>query len=61
MTTDQVGGILRAIFAGIGGILVQKGYVDNATATATVGGIVTTLVAIWSYYTNRPGLVPSSK
>ena len=61
MTADQFGGILRAVFAGVGGILVQKGYVDNATATATVGGVVTTMVAIWSYYTNRPASVATSK
>lgn len=55
MTGDQVGGILRAILAAAGGWAVGKGYIDNATATAIAGGVVTIGVAVWSYVTNKPG------
>ena len=55
MNTDQIGGIIRAIVAAIGGYFVGKGLVD-ANTVATVGGAVATIaIALWSYWTNKPG------
>ena len=59
MTPDQIGGLVRAILATAGGVAVSKGWVDNSTATAIAGGLVTIVTAAWSYWTNRPGKVLS--
>ena len=54
MTSDQFGGIARALISALAGYLVGQGLVDANTA-ATVGGAVATIaVAVWSAYTNRP-------
>ena len=53
ITTEQVGGIVRAIVAAAGGYFVGQGLVDAETML-TVGGAVTTLaVAIWSIYSKK--------
>jgi hypothetical protein len=33
---------------GIGGIVVMKGYADEATVTQIVGGVMTLIGAVWS-------------
>ena len=55
MNMDQLTGILRAVLAAGGGLLVQKGWVDAQTVTAVVGGLVTVLVALWSWKSNTSG------
>lgn len=55
MNMDQLTGILRAILAAGGGLLVQKGLVDAGTVTAVVGGLVTIFVAVWSWKSNMSG------
>ena len=53
ITTEQVGGIVRAIVAAAGGYFVGQGLVDAETML-TVGGAVTTLVvAVWSIYSKK--------
>jgi hypothetical protein len=53
ITTEQVGGIVRALVAAAGGYFVGQGLIDAETAV-TVGGAVTTLaVALWSIYSKR--------
>lgn len=54
MTSDQITGILRAILTAVGGYLVGKGIVDQATATSLIGAAVTIGGALWSLYSNRP-------
>lgn len=54
LTSDQIGGIARALLTTIAGVAVTKGWVDQNTAVTVVGGVVTVLVAVWSWYTNRP-------
>lgn len=44
----QIFGVVRTILAFGAGILVSKGYIDEATGTALVGAIVTIGTAIWS-------------
>jgi hypothetical protein len=55
MNADQVGGIVRAILAAIGGYFVGKGLVDSATMTTIVGAAATIAAAVWSAWTNKPG------
>lgn len=57
MTSDQVGGLVRAILTFLAGIAVARGWVDNATALTIVGGLVTVLTAAWSVFTNRPAKI----
>ena len=57
MNGEQIGGIVRALLAAGSGWAVGHGYVDNNTALAVSGGIVTIVTAVWSYWTNRPGTV----
>ncbi len=56
-TVDQVGGVLRALLAVLGGILVNRGILDDTTWLAVSGGLVAIGVALWSYYTNRPAKI----
>ena len=53
--SDQIGGIVRAILAAVGGYLVSKGLVSADTVAQISGAVVTIAVAIWSYYTNQSG------
>ena len=57
MNADQIGGIVRAIGSAIGGYLVGKGIIDEATVTAIVGAVVTVATAVWSMWTNKAGTV----
>jgi multisubunit Na+/H+ antiporter MnhF subunit len=53
MTSEELAGILRAVLAALGGVLVTKGYLDNATMLAIVGAIVTIAVAAWSVWQKK--------
>jgi hypothetical protein len=53
MTADQVGGIVRALAAALGGFLVGKGILDEATAAAVSGAAVTLAVAVWSVWSKQ--------
>jgi len=48
LTKEQVMGIVRHSLTFIGGIIVAKGYIDNATVTEIVGSVVTLAGAVWS-------------
>ena len=61
MTSDQIGGIVRAILAALGGYFVGKGIVDQATVTTIVGAAATIATAVWSLWTNKPGPVIDGK
>jgi hypothetical protein len=53
MDSAQIGGIVRALAAAIGGYFVGQGLVDAETVT-TIGGAAATLaVAAWSIYAKR--------
>lgn len=49
MTPDQIGGIVRAILAAVGGAAVSKGLVDAETVAVLVGASTTIAVAVWSF------------
>jgi formylmethanofuran dehydrogenase subunit C len=48
LTKEQILGIARHGLTFIGGILIMKGLVDEATATEIIGGIITLAGTIWS-------------
>lgn len=48
LTKEQVLGILRHTLTFVGGILVTKGLLDEATLTEVIGGVITLTGTIWS-------------
>ena len=48
LTKQQVLGIIRHTLTFVGGILVARGIVDEATATEVICGVLTLTGAIWS-------------
>jgi len=53
MTWDTIQGVLRAILAAVGGILVTKGYLDGNTLNDAIGGLLAVGTAIWSIIHNN--------
>lgn len=53
MSADQLGGIVRAIGAAVGGYFVGRGMIDQETAIAVAGAFATVAVAIWSVVAKR--------
>lgn len=53
LTAEQVGGIVRAIAAAVGGYFVGQGVVDAETASVIGGAATTLIVAIWSVLTKK--------
>ena len=45
---EQELGILRHVLTFAGGIVVAKGYVDNAAVVEIIGGVMTLAGAVWS-------------
>jgi len=48
MSKEQVMGIVRHVLTFVGGILILKGYTDDATYMALSGLISTAIGSIWS-------------
>ena len=59
-TSDQVGGIVRALLAAVGGWAVSKGLVDSSTATTAAGAAAAAFAGVWSWYTNSPAAMINS-
>ncbi len=55
MGTDQFTGLLRAALAAGVAYVAGKGWIPAGTANDVAAGIVTVLVAIWSWKNNAPG------
>ena len=53
LTSEQFGGIARAVIAAGLGALVAKGYIDAATATSVGGALGVLAVAAWSVWVKR--------
>jgi hypothetical protein len=49
MNSDQVGGVLRAVFAGLAGFVAAKGWIPADTYGAITTSVTTLVVAIWSW------------
>lgn len=48
LSKEQVLGIARHALTFIGGIVVMKGLVDEATVTEIIGGVMTLAGTVWS-------------
>lgn len=48
LSKEQVLGIIRHTLTFVGGIIVMKGIIDEATVTEIIGGVVTLVGTIWS-------------
>lgn len=48
LTKEQILGIVRHGLTFVGGILIMKGLVDEATVTEIIGGVITLAGTIWS-------------
>ena len=48
LTKEQILGITRHALTFIGGIVVMKGLIDEATLTEIIGGLITLTGTIWS-------------
>jgi hypothetical protein len=53
MTTEQIAGVVRALLAFAGGILVSKGMVDSETVATVAGAGATIAVAVWSFMSKK--------
>ena len=53
LTKEQVLGIIRHTLTFVGGIVVMKGLVDEATVTEIIGGVMTLTGTIWSVITKK--------
>jgi len=53
MNTEELGGIVRAVLAALGGVAVTKGWLDNATMITVSGAVATLVVAVWSVFAKR--------
>mgnify|MGYP001270418428 CR=1 FL=1 len=54
MQAEQIWGLLRTILAAVGGVAVGKGWIDEQTFTAVLGGVGTIFVAVWSWKSKKP-------
>jgi membrane protein DedA with SNARE-associated domain len=61
VNTDQVGGIIRSILLAGAGYFVGKGLIDQSSATAIVGAIVTLASTGWSVWANRSAKLAEPK
>jgi hypothetical protein len=55
MSGEQIGGIVRALVAAVGGYLVGKGLADAETVAAVAGAAATIAAAVWSVLSKRKG------
>lgn len=53
MTAEQIWGLLRTVLAALAGVAVGKGWIDNETAMAIIGGLGTIFVAAWSFWSKK--------
>lgn len=53
MNIEELGGVVRTLAAAGFGMLVGKGYMDSATATALAGAVGTIFVAVLSIRNKR--------
>lgn len=61
MNNEQIMSFIRQILLALGGGLVTKGYIDNGTLTAIVGGLMALGTAVWGLYVRRAnGLIASA-
>lgn len=53
MDQAQIFGIVRTLLSAVGGYLVGKGILDDATAVALSGALATVVAGIWSILSKK--------
>ena len=53
MSQEQFLGVLRHVLTTAAGMAVAKGYLDDSSATAIVGGVIALLGVVWSYKSKK--------
>jgi hypothetical protein len=53
MTKEQVKGLIRHSLTFVGGILITRGIIDEATATEIIGLVMTLVGTIWSVISKK--------
>jgi hypothetical protein len=53
MTREQILGIARHLLTTVGGALVAKGVLDDATLTEVVGAVIAVAGAVWSVLSKK--------
>jgi uncharacterized protein (DUF697 family) len=53
MTGEQIGGIVRAILAAVGGYAIGQGWADAELVATVAGGAATIAAAAWSFWSKR--------
>lgn len=53
MSRDMILGLLRHVLTLLGGVLVARGYTDDATMQTVAGAVVTLGGAVWSMLDKR--------
>lgn len=56
-TSDQFGGIIRTLLAAAATAVAAKGFGDAATDQTIAGAVGVIIIALWSWYSNRPAKV----
>ena len=51
---EQVLGLVRHALTFVGGLLVTKGIIDEASSLELVGALVTVIGIVWSVIKNKP-------
>jgi len=54
ITSDQIGGIIRAVAAAAIAYIAGKGWIGPDTVNDLTAAVVTIGVAVWSLWNNRP-------
>lgn len=53
MDSSVIGGVVRALLASLGGVLVSKGYIDATALEGVVGAIVVIGTTAWSVVSKK--------
>lgn len=53
MTREQILGIVRHALTFVGGVLVAKGFANEASITELIGSAMTLVGAVWSVVKNK--------
>jgi len=54
MNKEQIIGVIRHVLTFVGGFLVTKGIVDDATLSQGIGALVSLLGVVWSVVDKKP-------
>jgi hypothetical protein len=58
MNKDQILGLIRHVLTFVGGFLITKGIIDEATSLEAIGAITTLIGSVWSVLSKKPVTTP---